>query len=94
MLLANLTCQKYPEILLQLPSYSGVTVRSRSLEHLPVKETSTDLGFCHRSLPQTTTLSIRFHIRNSIEAFANNDKDTIVNVLEYHILQAPRSPLN
>ncbi|KAI9056182.1 hypothetical protein LZ554_001110 [Drepanopeziza brunnea f. sp. 'monogermtubi'] len=59
--------QKYPQILLQLPSYSGVTIlapNNDAFEKIPYTQLN--------------------------QAFADNDQDTIVNVLEYHILQGTK----
>ncbi|PMD65199.1 fasciclin domain-containing protein [Hyaloscypha bicolor E] len=59
--------QKYPEILLQLPSYQGVTVLAPNND-------------AFNKIPYSSLN----------DAFKNNDKDTITNVLEYHILQGTR----
>ncbi|KUJ23329.1 fasciclin domain-containing protein [Mollisia scopiformis] len=59
--------QKYPDILLQLPSYSGVTILAPNND-------------AFNKIPYTQLNS----------AFANNDQDTITNVLEYHILQGTK----
>ncbi|KAE8450265.1 hypothetical protein EG329_006693 [Mollisiaceae sp. DMI_Dod_QoI] len=59
--------QKYPEILLQLPSYSGVTILAPNND-------------AFNKIPYTQLNA----------AFANNDQDTITNVLEYHILQGTK----
>lgn len=59
--------QKYPAILLKLPSYSGVTILAPSND-------------AFSKIPYT--------VLN--DAFANNNADTITNVLEYHILQGTR----
>lgn len=59
--------QKYPDILLQLPSYSGVTILAPNND-------------AFNKIPYTALNS----------AFENNDKDTITNVLEYHILQGTK----
>ncbi|KAF8864601.1 FAS1 domain-containing protein [Acephala macrosclerotiorum] len=59
--------QKYPDILLQLPSYSGVTILAPNND-------------AFNKIPYTQLN----------KAFANNDQDTITNVLEYHILQGTK----
>lgn len=59
--------QKYPEILLQLPSYQGVTILAPDND-------------AFNKIPYSSLN----------DAFKNNDKDVITNVLEYHILQGTR----
>jgi uncharacterized surface protein with fasciclin (FAS1) repeats len=59
--------QKYPNILLQLPSYSGVTILAPNND-------------AFNKIPYTQLN----------KAFADNDADTITNVLEYHILQGTK----
>ncbi|PVH89044.1 fasciclin domain-containing protein [Cadophora sp. DSE1049] len=59
--------KKYPDILLKLPSQSGVTILAPNNDAFD-------------KIPYTQLNS----------AFENNDQDTIVNVLSYHILQGQK----
>ncbi|CZS98782.1 uncharacterized protein RCO7_09141 [Rhynchosporium graminicola] len=66
--------KKYPDILLKLPSQSGVTVCAHLSSAVRILAPNND---AFDKIPYTRLNS----------AFANNDQNTIISILSYHILQ-------